>query len=172
MKIFLSLLSLLISFSCFSQDRKSLEERSIQMHDHMVSGNYDAIFDDMHPEMFSGISREEAVAAMKMETEEFKVERLKVPSNFEFGEIKKIEGTYYSLIKHDLATKITFKQAVNPDEREHYKSMFGAQKMEFIEKENALILYCRISVVAIADKTSNYKWAFGMPDFEIYKQLE
>lgn len=142
----------------------------------MVSGNYEAMYDDMNPGMLNGVKKEEVIAGMKMmENEDFKVQTLKVPSNFTIGEIKKVNDSYYSLIEHDLATKITFKENIKPEEREMfenmYKSMFAASKSEFLDKENALVLYSRTAMVAIADKSSNYKWTFGLPNDEINKIL-
>jgi hypothetical protein len=174
MKKILFLVVLLYSIQGWSQDKQSLEASSNQMYEHMVSGNYEALYDDMNPGMIKGVKKEEAIAGMKMmENEDFKIQILKIPSNFIFGEIKKVNDSYYSLIEHDLATKLTFKETIKPEEREMFenmfKSMFGASKSEFLDKENAFVLYSRTTMVAIADKSSNYKWTFGLPNDEINK---
>ena len=159
---------LLITFSGFSQDKKSMEERAWEMYEITVNGEFETlIMDYTYPRLFEIVPRDKAVEGMQSMlngNEQYKMIIMDTPPNFIFGEIKKIEGGYYALIKHDFKMKMIFNEAMEEDVIQYTISLFKegmkTDNVTFDAKENSFTIFKQSELIAASDKYTNNVWMF------------
>lgn len=178
-KASLLLFLLLFTFSCFSQDRKTLEERALKYYTYSVNQQYDSLVNYIHQSIFKSVTRKDLTAYLnkKLSSDQLTLSPINTPPNFYFGEIRKIGETYYCIYYTDQTMKAKFHEEIAKRESdyliEYTKKRFNADKVMFNPRMNAIISLHRMKDIAIADKESNYVWMFSpeINDRSIREQL-
>lgn len=173
------LVFLLLSFSCFAQDRKALEERALKFYNYSVNQQYDSLVDYIHQSIFKTVTRKDFALYLskKLSSDQLTLSPINTPPNFYFGEIRKIGETYYCIYYTDQTMKAKFHEEIATKERdyliEYTKKRFNADKVMFNPRMNAIISLHRMKDIAIADKESNYVWMFSpeINDRNVREQL-
>ena len=124
-KFILSILLLSFAFAS-AQDKKSLEERTNKVVNHTINGEYDLMINYTYPKLFTLVPRDVLAEAFKsmLKSDKFTINIVKAPANLKFGEIKKIDNAYYSIIHHDLTMDMVFNEAFEEDEVEMMVDIF------------------------------------------------
>ncbi len=165
-KLILLSVLLITSVSLFAQDKKSLEERANQMYAYTASEQYEKLLDLTYPKLFTIIPKEKMVEILQRMTkgEGFTITIAPTPPNFKFGDIKKIEDGYYSVIGHDLSMKMKFDEPVTDEELElllpTFKENLKTDNVTFDKTDNSFSILKKSQAVAILDKSTNGKWTF------------
>lgn len=166
MKIFFTLLLALLSFTIKAQDRASLEKKTNLMLDYTIKGNYQSLMDLTYPKLFEIFSREKMLEALpKMQKGDgYTITFLDTPPNFAYGEIKKIDGGSYVLIKHDLKMKMAFTEPMGDEELAsmlpQFKKTMETENITFNKQENAFYIRKRSTMIGAADKFTGNEWRF------------
>jgi hypothetical protein len=174
------LLLILLTFSCFAQDRKALEERADKMYAFITNSQYDSLIDYTHPSLFKSITKSDFIAQFKKMNEEnngMKITVMNTPAKFNFGEIKHIGYNFYNVFYYDQTIKIAFTDYLSEEDKKFYTEAMikklNAQKGTFNDRMNALFLLNRVKVIAVADNSTNYNWSFfaSIQDHQLREQL-
>lgn len=166
MKKIISLLLLTVSFFATAQDKMLLEERAKKTMLHTVNGEYDKLLDYTYPKVFTIVPREQLAAMFKeaLKGEGFTAQVVKSPPNFKFGEIKKIDNSYYSMIEHDLSMNMVFDEPIPDDELELTLSTFKAgmetNDITYDKPTKTLKIKKRSKMLAIADESTKNEWTY------------
>ena len=158
-------LLLLLTFSCFAQDKKALEERAMKWYTYYASEKYDSLVNYIHPGVFKYESQKDYIKSLRNTTsEKVSISPVHTPPNFYFGEIKKVGENYYCILYHDQTMKAKFYDEISKQSSdfliEYVKKRFQADKVIFNERMNAIFLLTRMRAIAIADKTNDFAWTF------------
>ncbi|WP_417351775.1 hypothetical protein [Flavobacterium alkalisoli] len=166
-KHLITLILLLVAFSVFSQDRESMEKRAGEMYNSIADGNFDQLMDYTYSKLFEIAPRDIILKSFKQMlegNEEFKIKIINIPPNFTFGEIKKIDEGWYSLIKHDLKMEMIFTEKIESDEKELmidiFKETMETESVSFNDETNTMTITKKSTMIAIFDSYTNKQWSF------------
>lgn len=165
-KIILLSVLLISSLTIFAQDKKSLEERAILNYSYTASEQYEKLMDFTHPKLFTIIPREKMVEILQRMTkgDGFTITIAPVAPNFKFGEIKKIDDAYYSVLAYDLTMKMKFTEPIDDKELEFmlasFKENLKTDNVTFDKSGNSFTIVKGSQSVAVWDKDTNGKWMF------------
>lgn len=164
MKKLLLFVTVLSFVTTFAQDKKSLEQRAQKMVEVTYNLQYDAILDHTYPKVFDIVPRDVLREALEnmFKTEEFTVKLINVAPNFKFGEIKKIDNSFYSLVDHDLAMEMKFNEPIEDEGLyiDALKAGLDTEEVAFNKTTNTISVKKRAQMVAINDEVSKNLWTF------------
>ncbi len=167
----LTLLTLFLSVSVFSQTHKTVLTKEANMYfEYMSNQNFDGVLDYMYPKIFESAPRE----SMKQGMEQmFNAEDMKI--QFLSNNVTKItdqteaDGINYAAIFYDSTMKMTFLSELNQpkEEREGFlmfmkatmESQFGEGNVTEEKEEMALIIKMSATMFAINDPQYD-SWKF------------
>ena len=148
-----------------AQDKKSLEERAKKVMEYTISANYNALMDLTYPKLFTIVSREKMLELLPaaLKGEGFSVKILNQAPNYKFGEIKKIDDGYYSLIHHDTYMVMTFDEPLAKEDADMMlaslkESMKGT--ITYDAAKNVFNIKNPSELIAVADKSTNNQWTY------------
>lgn len=179
-KILLFSLLITSAVNLYSQDKKSLESRAFEMNKHFVEQNYRfAVEEYTYPGSFKLMDKEDVIASFESSREfndaeaeesgyqDYKIVRINIPPNFEYGIITKIDDGYYCYVSYDIASQFIYKDKINENRRAElvagHKKINGAYEAYFDEKANAIVTKSKVVDVAVCNKISKNKWTFCSP---------
>lgn len=166
MKKLLSALFLLCAITLQAQDIKALENDAARFYKNTTTGKYDALIADTYPKIFEFIPKEKMLESLKgmLQGNGYIMDILEEPAKFEFGDVKQINGGFYSILKHDLVTKLTFTEPLTGIEaKEMVKNFKNAMKTEdviFNPKFNSFTIKKRADIIAISNSVTGGRWKF------------
>ena len=153
-----------LCMSAQAPDKASLEQNAQKMMDFTMSKNYSALMDLTYPKIFDIVPREQMIEILTnmMNGDGFSITLLPAAPNFTFGDIKNIDGAYYSVLGHDLAMKMAFTIPMEDPEMMVgiFKSQLQTDDVTYDKAQNAFTIKKRAQVIAIADASTNGKWTF------------
>ncbi len=150
----------------FAQDKKSLEDRAVKMGNHTINGEFDQMINYTYPKVFTLFPKEALLESFKsmLKGDEFTITIVKAPLNFKFGEIKKIDNAYYSIIHHDLVMDMAFNEPLEDDEIDMMldilKSAMKTNEVSYTKETKTIRIKKRAEMVAISDEISNHQWTY------------
>ncbi len=175
--IFLLLLAVL-PLAANAQDKASLEKNANLMMEYTVKENYKSLMDLTYPTLFELFPKEQMIEMLPamLKGEGYEISLLDTPPNFVYGDIKKIDGGSYVLVKHDVKMKMAFTEPMGDDELQNMMPMFkqsmGTEDITFNKAENAFYIKKRAQMIGAADKLTGNKWTFLNNDNpELLKKL-
>lgn len=166
MKQLFFILALTFSLTIAAQDRKALETDAARFYKNTTTGKYEALIADTYPKIFELIPKEKMMEGLKamLKGDGYIMDILEEPANFEFGEIKQINGGSYCIIKHGLVMKMSFIEPLSGIEaKEMLKSLKTSMKTEdvtFNPKFNSFTIKQKADIIAISDSLTKGKWKF------------
>ena len=141
-----------------------LEQNAQKMMDFTISKNYSALMDLTYPKIFDIVPREQMmeILANMMNGDGFTITLLPTAPNFKFGDIREIDSAYYSVFEHDLAMKMAFTAPMEDPEMMVgiFKTQLQTDDVTYDKSQNAFTIKKRAQVIAVADASTNGKWAF------------
>lgn len=164
-KLILSAL-LLSSLFVSAQDKKSLEERANKAVEYTLSGEYDKLMDYTYPKVFTIVPRDVLSKMFKdmLKGDGFTINIVKTPPNFKFGEIKKIDNAYYSIIEHDLQMNMVFDDPIADGDIDEtikvFKEAMKSNDITYDKLTKTLKIKKRSQMVAVADESTKKLWTY------------
>ena len=178
MKNIIICLLALLSLGAKAQDKASLEKNAGLMMEYTAKENYKSLMDLTYPKLFELFPKEQMLEMLPamLKGDGYTISLLDTPPNFVYGDIKKIDGGSYVLIKHDLKMKMAFTEPMNDEELDAMLPMFkqsmGTEDITFNKPENAFYIKKRAQMIGAADKLTGNKWTFLNNDNpELLKKL-
>ena len=178
MKNLITSLLLLSCLMIFAQDKKSLEEKAAKMIEATNRSDYDALLDHTYPKVFEIAPRDAMKSAMEtmFTTEEFTIKIIDTAPNFKFGDIRRIDEGYYSIIDFDMALEMTYTKPVGDKKDsmlERFKTSMGTSDITFDAARNTFKIKKRSQLIGINDAASKNVWTFLSNDNRglLYKML-
>lgn len=178
MKIIFTVLLALLAVTTKAQDKAILEKNANMMLEFTIKENYPSMLNLIYPRFFELIPREKLLEALpKMQKGNgYTITFLETPPNFAYGEIKKIDGGSYVLIKYDLKMKMAFTEPMGDEELAsmlpEFKKTMGTENITFNKQENAFLIRKRSTMIGTSDKFSGNEWKFLNNDNpELLKKL-
>jgi hypothetical protein len=148
---------------CLAQDKAMLEERANNLYRYFIDAKHDSLISYMHSSLFKNVSVSDYRTQLTRMTERG-TKMINVPPNFNFGEIKQIDNTFYCIFYFDQTMSVAFDEIVPEKDYkmivDMYKEYLGAEKGIFNKRKNSLFLNTRVKVVAVAEKGNAYRWLF------------
>lgn len=167
MKKFLCAVILLAAtLSAMAQDKQSLEQGANEMVELMVLGDYDKLMDYTYPKVFTITSREQLSTFFKdaLQGDGFTIKVMASEPNFKFGEIKKIDKSYYSIIDHDLVMEMVFDEPIADEDLPRtlyaFKEGLETKNVTYDKPTKTLTIKKRSQMLAIADAHTQNKWTY------------
>ena len=161
-----------------AQDKASLEKNANLAYEYTVKANYAALMDLTYPKLFEFFSKEKMIEMMPriMNGDGFAITILDAAPNFAFGDIKKVNGGSYVVIKHDTRMKMAFTEPMGDAELEEmmplFKQSMGTENITFDRPQNAFYINKRTQMIGAADTLTNNEWRFLNNDNpELLKKL-
>lgn len=154
------------SLALQAQDKASLEKNANLAHEYTVKANYTALMDLTYPKLFELFPKEKMIEMLPqmLSGDGFSITILDTAPNFAFGEIKKVNGGAYVVIKHDTRMKMAFTEPMGDDELQEmmplFKESLGTENITFDRPQNAFYINKRSQMIGAADKLTNNEWRF------------
>lgn len=175
--IFICLLAI-VSLTAKAQDKASLEKNANLMMQYTIKENYTSLMDLTYPKLFDLFPKEQMIKALPsmLKGDGYTISLLDTPPNFVYGDIKKIDGGSYVLVKHDVKMKMVFTEPMGDEELDAmmpvFKKSMGTEDITFNKPENAFYIKKRAQMIGAADKLTGNKWTFLNNDNpELLKKL-
>lgn len=176
-----AILTVLFTFAALglkAQDKASLEKNANLTLEYTIKANYAALMDLTYPKLFELFPKEQMLEMMPkmLNGDGFSITILNAPPNFAFGDIKKVSGGSYVVIKYDTRMKMAFTEPMGDAELEQmmplFKKSMGTDNITFDRKQNAFYINKRTQMIGAADKLTNNEWRFLNNDNpELLKKL-
>lgn len=166
MKKLLITLFLLAGYMLNAQDMKALQTDATRMYKNTTAGKYEALLADTYPKIFELVPKDKMLQVLKntLQGDGFVMDILEAEPNFKFGDVKTINGGYYTLVDHDLLIKMTFIEPMTGLEaKDMLKNLKASMKTEDIiynPKFNSFTIKKRADVIAISNSITGGKWKF------------
>ncbi|MDV6169807.1 hypothetical protein R1T16_15325 [Flavobacterium sp. DG1-102-2] len=162
------LLAFLVTAPLFAtaQDKASLAKDAQRMLDYTFAENYKGLMDLTYPKIFDLIPKEQMLEMLPkmLKGEGYTIKLDKVPENFTFGDIKKIEGGSYAVVSYDTQMRMIFTERPADKEIETMTTMFKenmkASVATFDKTDNSFLIKKRSQMIAAADAATGQKWTF------------
>lgn len=162
------LITLLLLAGCMlnAQDMKALLTDATRMYKNTTAGKYEALLADTYPKIFEVVPKEKMLQVLKstLQGDGFVMDILDAEPNFKFGDVKTVNGGFYTLVDHDLLIKMTFVEPLTGIEaKEMLKNLKTSMKTEeitFSPKFNSFTIKKRVDVIAISNSVTGGKWKF------------
>lgn len=162
------LLSILL-LSCIlvsAQDKKSLQERANKAVEHTVKGEYEKLMDYTYPKIFDLVPRDVLAKMFRdmLKADGFTISIVNTAPNFTYGEIKKIDNAYYSVIEHDLHMNLVFDDPIEDadidDTVNAFKTAMKSNDISYDKLTRTLKIKKRAQMIAVADALTKNQWMY------------
>ncbi|MCL9808379.1 hypothetical protein [Flavobacterium luminosum] len=165
MKKIFYLFVLFVSTQMFSQNIESLKTKANQAYKASAEMDFDKILELTYPKLFSIMPKESLKEIIKQTFEgnpEFKIKMIAVEPNFNFSEIKKIDGQTFCVIKHNNALEMVFTNKISDPNAvtDLFKSSMKADDVTYNAEKNSILIKLISTMIAVADDSTKNEWTF------------
>lgn len=159
------ILLLIISLTAHSQEIE-LEKNLNVMLENTIKENYGPVLDLTYPKIFEIFPREKMLEILPKLTngDGYTIKLMDTHPDYYFGEIKKVDGGSYMVIRYNSKMKMTFTDPVTEEELKTlmpvFKENMQTEDISFNKLENAFYIRKRSAMIAAKDQFTNNQWRF------------
>jgi hypothetical protein len=150
----------------FSQTQETLEGDTQKMYDASFRAVYEEIVNCSYPKLFEFIKKEDMIKSLKSlnENPDFQLRLVHQKPEFNYGEVKNIEGKFVCLISYKNAFRMTYVKTISDELSKSVLSQFlqnpDYTSALFEKDRNSFLLETVSYLIAVYDETTENSWKF------------